>query len=119
MPACSCGPVAVVGNTYAAMAGQGKGCRARNSKKTWCEKTPADFCGGVEPVPTPGCTGSGPGGDDGFAACAQTSGVGGVCFNETAGRCVSATELAQLVEAGAPLATDYRACARCTDNNGT
>ena len=44
-----CVPVAVRGNTYAAMAAQGQGCRTDNSTRGWCEKTPKQFCGG-EPV---------------------------------------------------------------------
>ena len=52
-PGCSCGPVAVEGNTYAAMAGQGQGCRTDNSKRGWCEKTIADFCGGKDKEPDP------------------------------------------------------------------
>ena len=129
-----CGPVAVAGNTYAALPGQGGGCRSDNSTQGWCEKSEADFCGGEDKIPNPipasgdtcggqtapvplraatiggQCNASEPplpprcasGG-----ACAQIPGVAGVCYNgklsdDTATtRCVSATELAQLVEGAA------------------
>ena len=104
-----CGPVAVAGNTYSAMPGQGYGCRTENSTAGWCEKSnfsggqPSPFppptiggqCNTSEPLLPPRCEGGRAG--DKFAACAQTSGVGGVCFNdnEPAVRCVSATALAE------------------------
>lgn len=128
---CSCGPVAVAGNTYAAMAGQGKGCRTTGSAQGWCEKSVDDFCGGEPPdgtasgeqgdtcggqtAPVPlravsiggQCNASEPSlppecSDElpGATACARTPGVGGVCYNATAHRCVRATEFAQLVERG-------------------
>ena len=113
-PGCSCGPVAVEGNTYAAMAGQGQGCRTDNSKRGWCEKTIADFCGGKDkepnPIPASGDTCGGqtapvalravtiggqcnasepalpPKCPDGpsFAACAQVPGIAGVCYSKGA-----------------------------------
>ena len=83
-----CGPVAVVGNTYAAMPGQGDGL------------------------------------GEGFAACAQTRGVAGVCYNKTAAaaaaaattgvRCVRATELAELVAAAGRAATCKGFSSMCT-----
>jgi hypothetical protein len=108
---CSCGPVAVVGNTYAAMAGQGQGCRADNSTQPWCEKSVADFCGGQgkepNPIPPSGDTCGGQtapvrlravtiGGQCNSSepvlpprchshfkrACAEIPGVGGICYNE-------------------------------------
>ena len=110
-----CGPVVVAANTYAAMSGQGRGCRPDNSMQGWCEKTnfsggqPAPFlpvtiggqCNVSEPSLPPRCPDSG---GDGFSACAQTPGVAAVCYNDTVSeslRCVSATELAELVESGA------------------
>ena len=130
-----CGAVAVAGNTYAAAPGQGEGCRPNNSTLGWCEKTPKDFCGGKvvkptasgdtcggqtapvplravtiggqcdasEPALPPRCAGSA---GAGFAACAKTPGVAGVCYNRIGNevadgvRCVSGTELAVLAAAG-------------------
>ena len=144
-----CGPVTVVGNTYAAMPGQGRGCRAADSTQPWCEKTPADFCGGKVPPPTNGdtcggqtapeslhvvtiggqCNASEPslpprctasdGLGEGFAACAQTPGVAGVCYNKTAAattgvRCLRATELAELVAAAGRAATCKGFSSMCT-----
>ena len=124
-----CGPVAVAGNTYAAMPGQGVGCRSNDSTQGWCEKSVADFCGGEEkipPIPASGDTCGGqtapvplravtiggqcnssepslPSRCTNGGGCEKIPGVAGVCHNGQAGdgvRCVSATELAQLVERG-------------------
>ena len=106
-----CGPVAVAANTYAAMAGQGQGCRPDHSTQGWCEKT--NFSGG-QPAPMPPVTIGGqcqssepslpPRCRDAYSLCAQTPGVAGVCYNETAVdvvQCVSATELADMAERSA------------------
>merc|ERR1712216_968363 len=122
-----CGAVAVEVNTYAAVQGQGRGCREDKSKLGWCEKTPKDFCGGAPVFPSPSgdtcggqaapvalraitiggqCNSSEPSlppkcaddGAEGFAVCARTPGIAGVCYNGNASsgvRCVSATELAE------------------------
>ena len=49
-------------------------------------------CNSSEPSLPPRCKGG-----DKFAACAETPGVAGVCYNDNDGsvRCVSATELAE------------------------
>ena len=95
------------------MVGQGKGCRSNNSKRGWCEKTIADFCGGKDkepnPIPASGDTCGGQtaplplravtiGGQCNASepllpprcrsqftrACAQIPGMAAICYNATA-----------------------------------
>ena len=115
-----CGPLAVAGNSYAEMPGQGSGCMvdgATNGTNSfgqdfWCNKaappwSPTNYsaaptvggqCGRAEKLLPPPCEAG-----ERFAACRRAPGVGGACFRGSGPvACLTAAELAQ----GGP-----RACA--------
>lgn len=80
-----CGPLAVEGNTYSAMPGQGSGCMQNNSTD-WCRGRPdppgtvGRQCSQDEPALPPPCNVSIPQ----LAACSEVPGVGGACFSSAA-----------------------------------
>ena len=102
-----------MGNTVAAMPGQGEGCMLGNSSArtgrtpsldNWCHNAPPPWAQGpYPPAPTIGgqCSKDDPQlpppcpEDKRFAACRAAPGVGGICY-DSAGpvQCLTATELA-------------------------
>lgn len=94
-----CGVLAVAGNSYASMAGQGSGCRLNGSTAPFCRdggsQGPPFSIGGQcetdEAKLPPACADS-----PRFAACRAAAGVGGICFNATGPvLCVDAATLAE------------------------
>jgi hypothetical protein len=97
-----CGVLSVVGNTYAAMDGQGTGCRLNNSTAPFCRdggehKGPPHSIGGQcergEAKLPPACADSDI--EPRFARCRGMAGVGGICYNGSgAVQCITAADLA-------------------------
>ena len=99
-----CGRLSVAGNTYAAMPGQGAGCRQDSDASSMCSGVPqppgtiGGQCTQNEEWLPPPC-------DEGarFASCRARAGVGGACFNSRGPvHCLTATELAESGRAPCP-----------------
>jgi hypothetical protein len=94
-----CGALSVVGNTYAAMGGQGAGCRLNGSTAPFCRDggtagppfSIGGQCEAGEAELPPACADLEPR----FEACRTAAGVGGICYNDSGlVQCLSAVELA-------------------------
>jgi len=92
-----CGVLAVVGNTYSQIQGQGSGCRLNSSVETICSNRPnppgtvGGQCTNGEAKLPPPCSSS-----SRFTLCRAAAGVGGICYNNSGGpvSCIPATKLA-------------------------